>query len=223
MSGIELNRMIDHTILKPEASEQDVIGLCEEGKRYNFRSVVVNTHFVRLAASQVKGSGVRVCSIAGFPLGAVNSSVKAFEAEQAVRDGADEIDMVLNIGAFRSGRKGFAQQDIAGVVKAAGPDAVVKVIIEAALLTDAEKQEACSLAVDGGADFVKTSTGFGPPGANSRDVRIMREAVGDDFGVKASAGIRTAAAAVELIRAGANRIGTSSGVQIMKEFSAGSY
>ncbi|MBD3178177.1 MAG: deoxyribose-phosphate aldolase [Candidatus Latescibacteria bacterium] len=219
---MKLNRMIDHTILKPEATEQDVIDLCEEGKKYDFWSVVVNTHYVSLAASQVKGSEVKVCSIAGFPLGAVRSAVKAFEAERAVADGADEIDMVLNIGAFKSGRKGLARDDIAGVVKAAGPDTLVKVIIEAAVLTDAEKQEACRLAEEAGAGFVKTSTGFGPPGANPRDVRIMKEAIGGRIGVKASAGIRTAAAALELIEAGADRIGTSSGVEIMKGFRAGS-
>ena len=223
MKDIELNRMIDHTILKPEATEQDVIKLCEEGLKYNFWSVVVNTHYIRLAASRVESSDVRVCSIAGFPLGAVSSAVKAFEAKRAVEEGADEIDTVLNIGAFKSGKKDFARQDIEGVVTAAGPHALVKVIIEAALLSDEEKAEACRLVIDAGAGFVKTSTGFGPPGANPRDVAIMREAVGDRIGVKASAGIRTAAAAVELIEAGADRIGTSSGVEIMKGFDSGDY
>ncbi|MFO7914335.1 MAG: deoxyribose-phosphate aldolase [Candidatus Krumholzibacteriales bacterium] len=223
MNNIQLNRMIDHTILKPEATGQDVIRLCEEGLKYNFWSVVVNTHYVKLAASRVEGSEVRVCSIAGFPLGAVNSAVKAFETERAVEDGADEIDMVLNIGAFKSGKRDFAREDIAGVVKAAGPQVLVKVIIEAALLSDEEKAEACRLVIDAGADFVKTSTGFGPPGANPRDVRIMRKAVGDRIGVKASAGIRTAAAAMELIDAGADRIGTSSGVAIMKDFDSGDF
>ena len=223
MNDIQLNRMIDHTILKPEATEQDVINLCEEGIKYNFWSVVVNTHFVKLAASRVGGSGVRVCSIAGFPLGAVNSEVKVFEAERAVADGAHEIDMVLNIGAFKSGKRDFAGEDIEGVVKAAGPSALVKVIIEAALLSDEEKIDACRLVIDAGADFVKTSTGFGPPGANPRDVSIMRKAVGDRIGVKASAGIRTAAAAIQLIEAGADRIGTSSGVAIMQGFDSGNF
>ena len=215
---VELNRLIDHTILKPEATEDDVRRVCEEGKRYNFFSVCVNTHFVPLVASELKGTDVKVCSIAGFPLGAMSSSAKAFEAERAVRDGADEIDMVMNIGSLKSGNFKHVAEDIAGVVRACGDSALVKVIIEAALLTDDEKVTACKIVMDAGASFVKTSTGFGPPGANVKDVQIIRSAVGPDFGVKASAGIRTAQFALELIEAGATRIGTSSGVKIMEEW-----
>ena len=217
---MELNRLIDHTILKPEATEDDVRRLCAEALEYDFHSAVVNTHFVPLAAGEVAGSRVKVCSIAGFPLGAVDSEVKAFEARRAVERGADEIDMVMNIGAARAGDWSFVRRDIE-LVRGACGGAVLKVIIEAALLSDGEKRTACLAVVEAGADFVKSSTGFGPPGANPRDIRLMRETVGPDFGVKASAGIRTAAAALELVEAGANRIGTSSGVAIMEELRKG--
>jgi deoxyribose-phosphate aldolase len=217
---IELNRLIDHTLLKPEASAADIKRLCDEAKRYNFYSACVNTHWVPLVAREVKGSEVKVCSIAGFPLGAVDGEVKAFEAKRAVKAGAHEIDMVMNVGALKSGEFVFVRDDIARVVKACGKGIVVKVIIEAALLTDEEKGRACKLAVEAGAQFVKTSTGFGPPGANVRDVEIMRKAVGHDFGVKASAGIRAAAFALELVGAGANRIGSSASVAIMEELKA---
>ncbi|HMA76199.1 MAG TPA: deoxyribose-phosphate aldolase [Candidatus Krumholzibacteriaceae bacterium] len=223
MKNIELHRFIDHTLLKPEAKENDIIRLCDEAKKYDFWSVCVNTHYVPLVKSQVKGTGIKVCSVSGFPLGAVNSLVKAFEAERAVSDGADEIDMVLNIGALKSGREKYARDDIKKVVKACAGEAIVKVIIEAALLSEEEKREACLIAVDGGASFVKTSTGFGPPGANVHDVEIMRETVGDNFGVKASAGIRTAKKALELIEAGADRIGASAGVKIIEEFRTGDF
>ena len=217
MTALELNRMIDHTLLKPEATPDDIERICDEAERYDFYSVCVNTHYVPLVASRVEGSRIKVCSIAGFPLGAVDTRVKAFEAERAVAEGADEIDMVMNVGALKAGDERFVRNDIAAVVKAAGLS-LVKVIIEAALLDDEEKAAACRLAMEAGARFVKTSTGFGPPGASVEDVGIMRRVVGSDFGVKASAGIRTAAFTLELIEAGANRIGTSSGVQIMEEF-----
>ncbi len=223
MADLQLNRLIDHTLLKPEATEKDVIKLCGEALEHDFWSVCVNTHYVSLAAKELHGSSTKVCSIAGFPLGAVKSEVKAFEAERAVEDGAAEIDMVLNIGLLKSGKRAEALEDIGMVVKACAGDVLVKVIIEAALLYGGEKMEACRLAAEAGASFVKTSTGFGPPGANTHDVRMMREAVGPDFGVKASAGIRTAGSAVDLVRAGANRIGTSSGVEIMKEFAGGGF
>lgn len=216
MTGIEVNRLIDHTLLRPEATPDDIRRICDEAKEHSFFSVCVNTHFVSLVAEEVAGTEIKVCSISGFPLGAVETSVKAFEARTAVEQGADEIDMVLNVGALKSGQSGLVCDDIRSVAEACG-DALLKVIIEAALLTDAEKVEVCKLAMQAGASFVKTSTGFGPPGANVRDVEIMRKAVGPDFGVKASAGIRTAEFTLELIRAGASRIGTSSGVQIMKE------
>lgn len=217
MAELELNRLIDHTLLRPEATPDDVRKVCDEAKRYDFFSVCVNTHYVPLVARELSGTEVKVCSISGFPLGAVDTAVKAFEAERAVAEGSDEIDMVMNIGALKAGDTSLVKEDIAGVVEASG-GALVKVIIEAALLTDDEKVTACRIAIDAGALFVKTSTGFGPPGANTRDVTIMRGAVGPDFGVKASAGIRTAEFAVELVEAGANRIGTSAGVQIMKEW-----
>jgi deoxyribose-phosphate aldolase len=220
VTEIELNRMIDHTLLKPEASAADIKQLCDDAKRYNFYSACINTHWVLLVARELKGSEVKVCSIAGFPLGAVDSEVKAFEAKRAVRAGAHEIDMVMNIGALKSGEPDFVREDIARVVKACGESIIVKVIIEAAVLTDDEKVRACKLVIEAGAHFVKTSTGFGPPGANVRDVEIMRRAVGPDFGVKASAGIRTAAAALDLVRAGATRIGSSASVAIMEELKA---
>ena len=213
---MELNRLIDQTLLKPEATDDDVRRLCAEARQYDFFSACINTHFVPLVAEEVSGTRVKVCSISGFPLGAVDSEVKAFEARRAVERGADEIDMVINVGAVKAGDMEFVRKDIELVRKGCG-QAILKVIIEATLLTDEEKVAACRAVVEAGAGFVKSSTGFGPPGANPRDIRIMREAVGPDFGVKASAGIRTAATVLELVKAGANRIGTSSGVQIMEE------
>ena len=213
---MELNRLIDHTVLKPDATDDDVRRLCAEARDYDFFSAVVNTHFVPLVAEEVSGTRVKVCSIAGFPLGAVDSEVKAFEARRAVERGADEIDMVVNVGAIKAGDWDFIRRDI-GLVKKGCGEALLKVIIEAALLTDEEKVSVCRAVMEAGAQFVKSSTGFGPPGANPDDIRLMRATVGPDFGVKASAGIRTAASALELVEAGANRIGTSSGVQIMAE------
>ena len=213
---MKLNRLIDHTVLKPDATDEDVRRLCAEAREYDFFSAVVNTHFVPLVAEEVAGTHVKVCSIAGFPLGAVDSEVKAFEARRAVERGADEIDMVINVGAVKAGEWDLVRHDIALVKKGCG-EALLKVIIEAALLNDEEKVAACLAVMESGAQFVKSSTGFGPPGANPHDIRLMRETVGPDFGVKASAGIRTAIFALELVEAGANRIGTSSGVQIMKE------
>ena len=213
---MELNRLIDHTVLKPDATDDDVRRLCAEAREYDFFSAVVNTHFVPLVAEEVSGTRVKVCSIAGFPLGAVDSEVKAFEAHRAVERGADEVDMVVNVGAIKAGDWDFVRRDISLVKKGCG-EALLKVIIEAALLTDEEKVSVCRAVMDAGAQFVKSSTGFGPPGADPDDIRLMRATVGPDFGVKASAGIRTAASALELVEAGANRIGTSSGVQIMAE------
>jgi deoxyribose-phosphate aldolase len=222
VKDIALARLIDHTLLKPEAAEADIRRICREAVSYDFFSVCVNTHYVPLVARELAGTGVKICSIAGFPLGAMEAAAKAFEAGRAVAGGADEIDMVMNLGSLKSGDLAFARNDIRGVVAACGARTIVKVIIEAALLTDDEKRTACALAMEGGAHFVKTSTGFGPPGASVRDVEIMRSAVGPDFGVKASAGIRTAAFALELIRAGATRIGTSASVAIMEELKASS-
>lgn len=218
MDDIALNRLIDHTLLKPEATDTDIRRLVREAIEHDFYSACVNTHYVPLVAREVALTRVKVCSIAGFPLGAVDAAVKAFEAGRAVAAGAHEVDMVMNVGALKSGALDFVRNDIAGVVAACGERAIVKVIIEAALLADGEKVTACRLAKEAGARFVKTSTGFGPPGATVRDVRIMREAVGPGFGVKASAGIRTAAFALELIEAGATRIGTSASTAIMEEW-----
>lgn len=217
MNSLELNRMIDHTLLKPEATPADVRRVCAEAKKFGFFSVCVNTHYVPMVVSELENSVISVCSIAGFPLGAVDSGVKAYEAKTVVENGADEVDMVLNIGALKAGETNMVEDDIEGVVGVCG-GRVVKVIIEAALLSNEEKYRACELAVSAGASFVKTSTGFGPPGATVEDVKLMRKAVGPDFGVKASAGIRTASFALELVEAGANRIGTSTGVKIMEEF-----
>ncbi len=216
MNKAELIRMIDHTLLNPEATPGDVKRVCEEAREFGFFSVCVNTHYVPLVASELVDSEIAVCSVAGFPLGAVDSKVKAYEARRVVEEGGDEVDMVLNVGALKAGQIRLVQDDIAGVVEACG-GRLVKVIIEAALLSDQEKQKACELAIAAGASFVKTSTGFGPPGATTEDVRLMREAVGTDFGVKASAGIRTASFALDLVEAGANRIGTSTGVRIVEE------
>jgi deoxyribose-phosphate aldolase len=217
MLATELNRLIDHTLLKPEASDADIRRLSREAIAHDFFSVCINTHYVPLAARELAETRIKICSIAGFPLGAVDTHVKAYEARRAVEAGAHEIDMVMNIGALKSGDPAFVRDDIARVVAACGGNAIVKVIIEAALLSDDEKTAACKLVKEAGAHFVKTSTGFGPPGANVRDVEIMRAAVGPEFGVKASAGIRTAAFALELVRAGATRIGTSAGLAIMEE------
>ena len=214
---MRLNRLIDHTLLKPDATSDDIRRLCAEAVEESFYSACLNTHFVSVAARELEDTDVKVCSIAGFPLGAVDSKVKVFEARRAVEAGADEIDMVLNVGAVKSADYSLVFDDIAGVAEACG-EALLKVIIEAALLTDEEKAEVCRISVRAGAGFVKSSTGFGPPGANVRDIAIMREAVGPDIGVKASAGIRTAAFALELVEAGADRIGTSAGIQIMKEY-----
>jgi deoxyribose-phosphate aldolase len=214
-----LNRLIDHTLLRPEATPDDIKRVCDEAKRYDFCSVCVNTHYVPLVAAELAMSHIKVCSIAGFPLGAVDAAVKAFEAGRAVEAGADEIDMVINIGALKAGDRRAVHDDIAGVVSVCGREAIVKVIIEAALLDDDEKRDACRIAVGAGARFVKTSTGFGPPGARVEDVVLMRETVGPEIGVKASAGIRTAAFALELVEAGASRIGTSASVAIMEELS----
>lgn len=221
MNRLQLNRIIDHTLLRPEAIPDDVRRLCDEAKRFDFFSVCVNTHFVPLAAECTAGSRIAVCSIAGFPLGAVDTAVKAFEARRAVGRGASEIDMVMNVGALKAGEDGLARDDVGAVVEACSAGAIVKVIIEAALLSDEEIVRACRLSVEAGAAFVKSSTGFGPPGADPRMIRVMRDAVGPDVGVKASAGIRTAASALELVEAGASRIGTSAGVRIMSELESG--
>jgi deoxyribose-phosphate aldolase len=220
--GEGLAGMIDHTLLKPEATTREITGLCEEGRTYGFASVCVNPHFAVLAARLLRGTAVRVCSVAGFPLGANVSDVKAQEARLAVRDGAQEIDMVMNIGALKSGEYSVVEDDIRRVVRAAGPLTVVKVILETAVLTDEEKIKACLLVKAAGAHFVKTSTGFGPGGATVGDVALMRKVVGGELGIKASGGIRSQEEAIRMVRAGASRIGASASVKIVSGAGAGS-
>ncbi len=208
--------MIDHTLLKPTATVEQVSKLCSEAKEYHFASVCVNPCYVKLASGLLKGSDVKVCTVIGFPLGAAASEVKAYEAERAVMDGAQEVDMVINIGALKGGSINLVEKDISEVVRASH-GAVVKVIIETCFLTDEEKEAACRLAQKAGAHFVKTSTGFGTAGATVEDVALMRKTVGESMGVKASGGIRSLADVLALVEAGASRIGASSGVAIMEE------
>ncbi|GAA3276639.1 deoxyribose-phosphate aldolase [Paenarthrobacter aurescens] len=208
---------IDHTLLKPEASEADVLKVCAEAVEYKFKSVCVNPVWVKTVTKALKGSGVLTCSVIGFPLGATPSDVKAFEARGAVLDGADEIDMVINMASARANDKGALVDDIRAVseVVHAG-EAILKVIIETSMLSDDQKVIACQAAVEAGADFVKTSTGFNGGGATVEDVALMRRTVGPDLGVKASGGVRSLADAQAMIAAGATRIGASSGIAIVK-------
>lgn len=212
---MELNRMIDHTILKPEATEAAVQKIIDEAKEYNFFSVCINPCWVAFASEQLADTDVAVCTVIGFPLGANTPEVKAYEAADAIKNGANEVDMVINIGALKSQQYDQVRQDIQGVVDAAKGKALVKVIIETALLTDEEKVKACELAKEAGADFVKTSTGFSTGGAKVADIRLMRETVGSDMGVKASGGVHNAEEALAMIEAGATRIGASTGVAIV--------
>lgn len=208
--------MIDHTILKADATKEQVAEYCRQAKKYGFASVCVNPCHVPQVKKELQGSGVKVCTVIGFPLGADSIETKAFAAKTAVRDGADEIDMVINIGAVKDGDLDYVEKEIGEVVASSG-DALVKVIIETCYLTDAEKVLACKAAAAAGAGFVKTSTGFGTAGATAEDVRLMKETVGKNIGVKASGGIRSYESALDMIEAGADRIGTSSGVKIMEE------
>ncbi|EGO2791172.1 deoxyribose-phosphate aldolase [Enterococcus faecalis] len=212
---MELNRMIDHTILKPEATEAAVQKIIDEAKEYNFFSVCINPCWIAFASEQLADTDVAVCTVIGFPLGANTPEVKAYEAADAIKNGANEVDMVINIGALKSQQYDHVRQDIQGVVDAAKGKALVKVIIETALLTDEEKVKACELAKEAGADFVKTSTGFSTGGAKVADIRLMRETVGSDMGVKASGGVHNAEEALAMIEAGATRIGASTGVAIV--------
>ncbi|HDP1313423.1 deoxyribose-phosphate aldolase [Enterococcus faecalis] len=212
---MELNRMIDHTILKPEATEAAIQKIIDEAKEYNFFSVCINPCWVAFASEQLADTDVAVCTVIGFPLGANTPEVKAYEAADAIKNGANEVDMVINIGALKSQQYDYVRQDIQGVVDAAKGKALVKVIIETALLTDEEKVKACELAKEAGADFVKTSTGFSTGGAKVADIRLMRETVGPDMGVKASGGVHNAEEALAMIEAGATRIGASTGVAIV--------
>ncbi|MBO4110916.1 deoxyribose-phosphate aldolase [Streptococcus suis] len=211
---MKLNKYIDHTILKPETTQEQVEKILAEAKEYDFASVCVNPTWVALAAESLKDSDVKVCTVIGFPLGANTPAVKAFETKDAISNGADEIDMVINIGALKTGNYDLVLEDIKAVVAASG-DKLVKVIIEACLLTDDEKVKACQLSQEAGADYVKTSTGFSTGGATVADVVLMRKTVGPDMGVKASGGARSYEDAIAFIEAGASRIGASSGVAIM--------
>ena len=216
MESLDLARYFDHTILKPAATAADIEQLCEEASRYSFYAVCVNPVHVALAAEILAGSEVAVCAVVGFPLGASTSEIKAQETTAAIADGADEIDMVMNIGALKEGDEELVEADICAVV-AAARGRVVKVIIETCLLTTEEKMLACRLAEQAGAHFVKTSTGFSTGGATVDDVTLMRQSVGEGMQVKASGGIRTLAEARELIAAGADRLGASAGVAIINE------
>ncbi len=210
--------LIDHTLLRPDATEADIRTLCTEAKQYSFASVCVNPYWVPAAAAALEGSGVKVCAVVGFPLGASATVIKAAEAVEAVKQGAREIDMVMNIGELRDGHFGAAAADIAAVAAAAHRGgAILKVIIETSLLDDGQKETACKLAKESGAEFVKTSTGFSTGGATVHDVALMRRAVGPEMGVKASGGIRTLEDVHRMIAAGATRIGASAGVKIMQE------
>lgn len=210
------NKYIDHTNLKPTATRKDIANLCSEANYYHFKSVCVNPYYVEYAHELLKGSDVLVCTVIGFPLGANSTSVKAFETTKAIADGADEIDMVINIGALKEKDYDTVLNDIKEIVKAAS-GVLVKVIIETCYLDEEEKKIASKLAIEAGADFVKTSTGFGPTGATLEDIKLMRDVVGKNFGVKASGGIRTKDDFLKMIQAGANRIGCSAGVKIMEE------
>ncbi len=212
---MEINRYIDHTLLAADATKDRIIKLCNEAREYKFASVCVNSCWVGLCADLLKGSGVEVCTVVGFPLGAMVTKAKAYEAECAVSDGADEVDMVINIGDLKDGDYKAVEDDIRAV-KAACGDKILKVIIECCLLTDEEKVKACELSEAAGADYVKTSTGFSKGGATAEDVALMRCTVGDRLGVKAAGGIRDRATAEKMIEAGASRLGCSAGIAIVK-------
>jgi deoxyribose-phosphate aldolase len=214
-SPASLARYIDHTILKPEASLQDVTRVCDEAKQFKFASVCVNPSYIGYVARQLEGSGVAPCCVIGFPLGAHTPEAKAYEAADAAGNGAKEVDMVINVGAVKSNDWQLVKRDIEAVVNAAKGRALVKVIIETCLLTDEEKVKACAVSKMAGADFVKTSTGFSTGGATVEDVSLMRETVGREMGVKASGGVKTYEDAVSMVKAGASRLGTSSGAAIV--------
>ena len=207
-------KLFDHTILKADATRKDVKRVCDEAMAYSFCSVCVNSYYVPYVANLLHGSDVKICSVVGFPLGAMSTRAKALEAKIAVMDGADEIDMVINVGALKDRDYSVVLEDIKAVKEACG-EHILKVIIETCLLTDDEKVKACELAKEAGADFVKTSTGFSTAGAKVEDVRLMRETVGPDMGVKASGGIHDKEFAKELVDAGANRLGTSATIEIV--------
>jgi len=213
---VELASLIDHTLLKPEATKQQIEQLCAEAKKFRFASVCINPCYVCLCAQLLKETSVKVCTVIGFPLGATSTETKVFEAEQALRDGAHELDMVINVGMLKSGEYEYVENDIFGVVTTARRyGALTKVILETCLLTDEEKVKACLLAKRSGADFVKTSTGFNKGGATTGDVALMRRVVGTAMGVKAAGGVRSREEALEMVASGADRIGASASVKIV--------
>ncbi|MDF2892507.1 MAG: deoxyribose-phosphate aldolase [Clostridia bacterium] len=211
---------IDHTILKADAQVKDVEKLCKEAAEYQFASVCVNAANVKQAAGILNGTEIKVCTVVGFPLGATLPQVKAFEAEEAIKNGAHEVDMVINVGALKSGQLDIVEQDIKAVAAACKNKALLKVIIETCLLTDEEKVTACQLAKKAGADFVKTSTGFSTGGATVEDIKLMRDTVGPSMGVKASGGVRDLETSLKMIEAGATRIGASASVHIVNDMKA---
>ncbi|MEN6474639.1 MAG: deoxyribose-phosphate aldolase [Syntrophaceae bacterium] len=214
---MDLAQYIDHTILKPETRAEQVIRLCREAREHAFKAVCVNPYFAPLVSKELEGSPVKTCVVIGFPLGASATAVKVFETQTAIKQGAREIDMVINIGALKGDDLTAVEADISAVVQAAQESALVKVIIECCLLSEAEKIAACERIVSAGASFVKTSTGFSTGGATLEDVALLRRIVGDKAGVKASGGIRDLKSALAMIEAGANRIGTSAGVEILRQ------
>ena len=222
MNNLELAKMIDHTILKANATQSDIEKLCDEAKKYNFASVCVNPYWVSLASDLLKNSTVKVCTVIGFPLGATSSESKASETEIAILQGADEVDMVINVGAMKNNKTDIVENDILSVVNSArktgktqNKNIIVKVILETCYLTKDEIKNACICAKNAGADFVKTSTGFGTGGATTEDVALMKQTVGETMQVKASGGIRDYETAIKMIEAGATRLGTSSGISIV--------
>ena len=216
MEGSEVAVLIDHTILSPDITEKDVEIKCKEAKEYNFASVCVNPNYVKFVADKLKGSNVKTCTVIGFPLGESTSETKSFAAKNAVKNGADEVDMVINIGAVKSAAWDVVEADIKAVVKAVKRNTLVKVILETCYLDENEIKQACKAAQSAGADFVKTSTGFGTHGARVEDVELMKESVDEEMGIKASGGIHSLEEAVEMLDAGATRIGASSGVEIVE-------
>ena len=211
---MKYNKLIDHTLLKQDATPEQIIKLCEEAKEFDFMSVCVNPAYVPLAAKCLEGSDVKVCTVIGFPLGMNLTKTKVEEAELCIKQGADEIDMVINVGMLKAGHDDYVKEEIKLLKEVAG-SRVLKVIIETCLLTDEEKVRACQLSKEAGADFVKTSTGFSTGGATAHDVTLMRKTVGPDMGVKASGGVRTHEDLIAMVEAGANRIGTSNGTKII--------
>jgi len=214
---MDIAKYIDHTILKPESMAEDVRRLCKEAKEYKFASVCVNGCYAKLVSTELMGTDVKTCVVVGFPLGAMTKEAKAFETSDAIKNGANEIDMVINIGALKAKNYELLKEDIEAVVDAAKGKALVKVIIEACLLTDEEKVKVCEISKEAGADFVKTSTGFSTGGATKEDIVLMRRTVGEGLGVKASGGIRDFKTSIDMINAGASRIGASASISIVKE------